>query len=175
MTVKEFEEITGRHEDTLATHTTTLCTHTTLLNDLTTNMQRLLDRVDNPNPIPLNPHQRLQQQNNIQGRPLRLDFPRFEGEEPEGWLFQVERFFSLNPMPPAQQVTMASIHLRGGAVPWYRWLHNSMGDLTWNQFSRALCKRFGSRKNLDPMSAISKLVQTGRSPSSNTYKFVPCF
>ncbi|KAF9591809.1 hypothetical protein IFM89_007364 [Coptis chinensis] len=83
-------------------------------------MQLLLDRVDNPNPIPLNPHQRLQQQHNIQGRPLRLDFPRIEGEEPEGWIFQVEQFFSLNHMAPAQQVIMASIHLRGEAVAWYR-------------------------------------------------------
>ncbi|KAF9625392.1 hypothetical protein IFM89_022377 [Coptis chinensis] len=69
--------------------------------------------------------------------------------------------FSLNPMALAQgKVIMASIHLRGELSEWYRWLHNSMGDLAWNQFSRALCKRFGSRKNLDPMSAISKLVQT---------------
>ena len=36
-----------------------------------------------------------------------------------------------------------------------------MGELTWQQFSIALCKRFGSRKNLDPMSALSKLMHTG--------------
>lgn len=55
MTLKEQEEITNRHDTLLQQHaaaikenTTTLAMHTTLLNELTTNMQRLLERLDNP-------------------------------------------------------------------------------------------------------------------------------
>ena len=137
MTVKELEEITARHETAIAANTTTLEQHTTILAEIQATSRQILDRLAllephtrPPNPPPPPPFQQPHQQH-IQGRPLRLDFPRFEGEEPEGWLFQAEQFFTLNPMPVKQHVTMASIHLRGDAVAWYRWLKSSMGELTW--------------------------------------------
>lgn len=153
MTLKELEERMTASDKTQADHTL-------ILTDLQAGIQLILNRLDaieHPPPPPQPPNQPP-----IHGRPIRLDFPRFEGIEPESWLFQAEQFFTLNPLPPEQRVTMASIHLRGDAVAWYRWLRNSLGDdLTWRQFSTALCKRFGSRKNLDPMSALSKLTQKG--------------
>ncbi|KAF9605396.1 hypothetical protein IFM89_016973 [Coptis chinensis] len=176
MTVKELEELTGCHNTTLTNHTTaidnnttTLTNHTTLLNVLTTNMQRLLAKLDDPNQNSFNPNssntnliqQRQHQQPIIQGRRLRLDFPRFEGEDPESWLFQAKKFFTLNPISEEQKVIMASIHLKGDAIAWYRWLNQSLGELTWRQFSTSLCKRFGSRKHIDPMSSLSKLTQQG--------------
>ncbi|KAF9594769.1 hypothetical protein IFM89_034752 [Coptis chinensis] len=42
-----------------------------------------------------------------------------------------------------------------------QWLNQSLGELTWRQFSTSLCKRFGSRKHIDPMSSLSKLTQQG--------------
>lgn len=99
---------------------------------------------------------------------MHLDFPRFEGKDPEWWIFQAEQFFVLNSITAEQRATMASIHLKGDAIAWYRWLSTSMGELTWRQFSRAICKRFGSRKNLDPMSSLSKLTQQGTVAAYNT-------
>lgn len=165
MTVKDLEDITARHgtmleqqSNTLSAHSATLEANTATLNELQQSIQKLLQlhgdsSRTNTTRTPNNAA--------IQGRPLRLDFPRFEGEDPEGWLFQAEQFFVLNPIAEEQRVTMASIHLKGDAIAWYRWLSNSMGEITWRQFSRALCKRFGSRKNLDPMSSLSKLTQQG--------------
>ncbi|KAF9607193.1 hypothetical protein IFM89_033400 [Coptis chinensis] len=132
-------------------------------------MQRLLAKLDDPNQNSFNPNssntnpiqQRQHQQPIIQDRPLRLDFPRFEGEDPESWLFQAEQFFTLNPISKEQKVIMASIHLKGDAIAWYRWLNQSLDELTWRQFSTSLCKRFGSKKHIDPMSSLSKLTQQG--------------
>lgn len=76
-------------------------------------------------------------------------------------MFQAEQFFVLNPTPKHQKVTMASVHLKGDAISWYRWMQQSLGELTWRQFSTALCKRFGSRTHVDPMSSLSKLLQQG--------------
>jgi hypothetical protein len=35
----------------------------------------------------------------LQARPLRLDFPRFDGDNPAGWTYKVNQFFNYNQMP----------------------------------------------------------------------------
>ena len=56
---------------------------------------------------------------------------------------------------------LASVHLQGDAISWFHWVKQSVGELTWQQFSRLACSRFGSRKNIDPCSLLAKLAQTG--------------
>ncbi|KAL5713151.1 hypothetical protein ACHQM5_015256 [Ranunculus cassubicifolius] len=99
----------------------------------------------------------------IQGRTLKIDFPRFTGTDPEGWLYQAEIYRELNGILDTQMVSLAAIHLQGDAIAWYRWLRQSVGVgcLSWEQFLSALCSRFGSCKNIDPCSSLSKLTQTG--------------
>ena len=80
----------------------------------------------------------------FQVRTLRIDFPKFNGDEPEGWLFLAEQYFDLNHVAADQMVSLASVHLQGDAISWFRWVKQSMGELTWQQFSRLACSRFGS-------------------------------
>lgn len=50
---------------------------------------------------------------------LKLEFPRFQGEDPTCWVYDAKKFFSYNHTPKHQQVMMASYHLDGEALIWF--------------------------------------------------------
>ncbi|KAF9602600.1 hypothetical protein IFM89_030206 [Coptis chinensis] len=88
-------------------------------------MQLLLDRVDNPNPIPLNPHQRLQQRPEYPGdRPLHWIFPALK-ERNLRMDFSSGTVFSLNPMALAQWSSWPLFISVEKRLNLMRWLHNS--------------------------------------------------
>lgn len=68
--------------------------------------------------------------------------------------------FELNEVVETQKVAVAAVHLQGAAIIWYRWIRQSLGVLSWQQFSRAICTCFGSRNLIDPCSSLAKLTQT---------------
>lgn len=47
----------------------------------------------------------------IQTRITRLDFPRFDGFDPSGWLYRAEQFFVHQQAPTSQKLLMASFHM----------------------------------------------------------------
>lgn len=99
--------------------------------------------------------------NLIRASPVSLKFPSFDGDDPEGWLFKAEQYYTLHGVNEAKKVPLASVHLTGDAISWYRWLNEALGELSWQQFSRLLRSRFGARRNIDPCSTLSKLAQKG--------------
>jgi hypothetical protein len=54
--------------------------------------------------------------------PLKMDFPRFSGEEPIIWLDRVAQYFQLQQTPEEQKVTLAAFYLKGEANQWWQWL-----------------------------------------------------
>ncbi|KAF9624958.1 hypothetical protein IFM89_016206 [Coptis chinensis] len=96
----------------------------------------------------------------IQGRSLRIDFLTFEGDYPKSWIFRLEQYQELNHLTNDQMVQLVAVHLTGDAIAWYRWMHRSIGLMSWPQFTRALCSRFCSHEFVDPGGALSKLRQT---------------
>ncbi|KAJ0010323.1 hypothetical protein Pint_33769 [Pistacia integerrima] len=55
-------------------------------------------------------------------RPLKMDFPRFSGEEPIIWLDRVAQYFELQQTPEEQEVMLAAFYLEGEANQWWQWL-----------------------------------------------------
>ncbi|KAH7521526.1 hypothetical protein FEM48_Zijuj07G0042900 [Ziziphus jujuba var. spinosa] len=49
---------------------------------------------------------------------LKLDFPRFDGNDPKGWLYKGEQYFEIKKIEPLQQVQLALFHLDGIALQW---------------------------------------------------------
>ena len=58
-------------------------------------------------------------------------------------------------------LSLAIGRLDGDAVPWYHWLEQTMANMTWAQFKRALITRFGTFEEGDAVKSITKLRQTG--------------
>jgi len=95
----------------------------------------------------------------IQGRTLRLDFPRFDGDNPSGWSYKVNQFFDYYQTPLYQRVRMASFHMEGEALVWFQDADEAGQFPTWDAFLQALLTRFGSVYD-DPMESLVKLRQT---------------
>ncbi|KAH9779621.1 hypothetical protein KPL71_007762 [Citrus sinensis] len=91
---------------------------------------------------------------------LKLDFPRFNGEDPTGWVYKAEQYFDFKDISPDQQVQLASFHLEGIALQWHRWLTKFRGPLTWKEFTKAVHLRFGPTDYEDPSEALTRLKQT---------------
>nr|GEU40478.1 transposon Ty3-G Gag-Pol polyprotein [Tanacetum cinerariifolium] len=88
---------------------------------------------------------------------LKLQFPRFSGGDPAGWLYQASQFFEFQSVAPEEQVDVASMHPDGIALQWHRWFTKLKGPVTWAEFSQALLARFGPTDYENPAEALSRL------------------
>lgn len=50
---------------------------------------------------------------------------QFHGDNPDAWIFQVERYFAFYHIAEDQQLTIASFYLDEDALEWYRWLYRN--------------------------------------------------
>nr|GFA11546.1 transposon Ty3-G Gag-Pol polyprotein [Tanacetum cinerariifolium] len=91
---------------------------------------------------------------------LKLHFPRFEGEDPKGWLYQAEQYFEFQRAETEDQVQLESFHLDGIALQWHRWITKFRGPMTCAEFSKAILGRFGPNEYEEPAEALSRLKQT---------------
>lgn len=90
---------------------------------------------------------------------LKLNFPTFGGSDPTGWIFRAEQDFEFKGINPQQQVQLASFHLEGVALQWYRWFTKFRGPSTWVEFTQAILRRFGPTDYDDPSEALGCLKQ----------------
>jgi len=51
----------------------------------------------------------------------RLEMPFFEGEDPDGWIFRAERYFSVNDLSEGEKLETAALCLEGAALSWFQW------------------------------------------------------
>ncbi|XP_075640360.1 uncharacterized protein LOC142612122 [Castanea sativa] len=89
-----------------------------------------------------------------------VDFPQFNGEDPTGWIYKAEKFFRYQRTENSEKITLASFHLLDDALQWYQWFEKTRTDVSWEEFTRALCVRFGPSNYEDFDEALAKLHQT---------------
>lgn len=49
---------------------------------------------------------------------ISVEFPRFNGEDPRGWVKKCQRFFNVNPVLEHEKVLLAALHLEGKSDNW---------------------------------------------------------
>ncbi|XP_047326494.1 uncharacterized protein LOC124930180 [Impatiens glandulifera] len=90
-------------------------------------------------------------------RLTKVDFPRFDGTEVEGWLISAEQFFRVDKTEDETKTDIAPIHFTGNARMWYgSYLQqrNHREILTWEVFRRDLLAHFGPSMYDTPMRQI---------------------
>lgn len=91
----------------------------------------------------------------------RLDFLHFSGEDPTEWIYKVEQLFRYQRTATNERVVLASFHLQNDALQWYWWFERTRPNITWEEFTQALCVRFGSTDYEDFDEELAKLQQIG--------------
>ena len=72
----------------------------------------------------------------------RLEMPIFEGWNPKGWIFRVERFFFTHGMTEEEKIAAAIISLDGKALTWFQWEDGHRPILNWEELKVRLLDRF---------------------------------
>ncbi|KAF7828587.1 Retrotransposable element Tf2 [Senna tora] len=91
----------------------------------------------------------------------KLELPLFDGDEAIGWLFRVERYFSLNRMRDAEKLEAVAVCLEGRALNWLQWLETRMEICLWQQFKSELLRRFHQSQKGNNYEMLMALKQTG--------------
>nr|GEY45732.1 hypothetical protein [Tanacetum cinerariifolium] len=99
-------------------------------------------------------------QNSLQVRHVKLDFPRFDGSDPLNWLFRAEQFFTYYETPDVQRLTIASVHFEGLVIPWFQMLQKANQIPTWDTLASATDEHFGASQYESPRAQLFKLTQT---------------
>ena len=90
---------------------------------------------------------------------VRLEFPRFRGENPSGWVYKAHQFFQLYNTPINQRILLGSYHMEDEVLIWFQDAEETWQCISWEAFVRALHTRFGAFAYDDPMEALTKLRQ----------------
>lgn len=51
---------------------------------------------------------------------FKLEVPRFNGTDLEGWSFKINQFFQFHQTPEEHRITIASFHMDGLALGWFQ-------------------------------------------------------
>nr|GEV68180.1 transposon Ty3-G Gag-Pol polyprotein [Tanacetum cinerariifolium] len=100
---------------------------------------------------------------NASGEPksyVKLFFPRFSGEDPQGWVYQAEQYFEFQKVAEGDRIALASFHLDGIALQWHQRYTKAQGPVTCAEFTKALLVRFGPTDYEDPSEALHRLKQS---------------
>lgn len=91
---------------------------------------------------------------------IKLDFPRFTDDGPEGWQYQAEEYFAFHGVGEDSKVQITGFHMTSKTLSWIRGLRRNKLLTTWSRFVEDLCERFGTANFKDRLEDLSRLQQT---------------
>lgn len=91
-----------------------------------------------------------------------VEFPKFNGEKLNEWLYMCEHFFEYDETPDGTKVKVATIYLEGKALQWHQnFMRNRLTKETLNrgEYTEAIATKFGSNLHNDPMAELKNPKQ----------------
>ncbi|PWA81368.1 hypothetical protein CTI12_AA186890 [Artemisia annua] len=82
-------------------------------------------------------------------RVMRLDVPKFNGVDLNGWIFAINGYFDLHETTQKRRLFIIGFNLEGDATEWHRWMTRNKLVMTWDSFLESVKIRFGPLKYED--------------------------
>ncbi|KAA0050168.1 transposon Tf2-1 polyprotein isoform X1 [Cucumis melo var. makuwa] len=86
----------------------------------------------------------VEEKNNDQSKFKKVEMPVFNGEDPDAWLFRVDRYFQIHKLTDLEKMTMATISFKGLTLNWYRAQEERDKFKNWLDLKERLLIRFRS-------------------------------
>lgn len=86
-------------------------------------------------------------------RTIKMDLPRFSGEDPQGWLYHAEEYFAFHSIGDEAKIQIVVLHMTKDALAWIQGLRRNNLISTRAKFTDDLMERF----------RVSAFEQIGRS------------
>ncbi|XP_042049929.1 uncharacterized protein LOC121795456 [Salvia splendens] len=96
----------------------------------------------------------------FRGSQLRLEAPKFDGQDPTGWLFRISEYFDFYATAPTERLRLVGLLLEGPTSEWFQWVRNNIILSSWDDFVAQVRLRFDPGHFEDYFGALSKLQQT---------------
>ena len=93
----------------------------------------------------------------------RLECPKFEGEDFEGWFLKLEQYFKVEKISKDNKVLMVMMFMEGRPLYWHQYYAKANGGLSnlkWPRYLEDLRRRFGKSEFAYPMAELVSLKQT---------------
>ena len=90
----------------------------------------------------------------------KLDFPRFNGDDPTGSIYKEEQYFILHNTFDFNKFPLAVFHLEHEALQWFYWYIKDHEEHQWTYFFQLLLQQFGPSAFDDFTGTLTKLRQT---------------
>lgn len=91
----------------------------------------------------------------------KLEFPKYQGTDPNGWLLKVEQYFDFVHVEEEQKIKLAGLHFEGRASVWFHFYQSNRPNLNWKTFQNDLIIRFEDPEARDAQDSFNKLRQVG--------------
>ncbi|VFQ86273.1 unnamed protein product [Cuscuta campestris] len=91
---------------------------------------------------------------------MRIDAPRFYGEDPVGWVFRIQKYFDYFLTPEAERLHLVAMLIDHPASEWFRYYQANNCNASWTAFLVAVRQRFDPDYYENYIGLLSKLHQT---------------
>jgi len=91
----------------------------------------------------------------------KMDFPRFKGGNPRGWILKAEKYFCYYQTPDEHKVDIAAMYLEGDALDLFSWINRERTLLYWEELVKALQENYGPAEFQNPDEHLCSIRQTG--------------
>ena len=91
---------------------------------------------------------------------MKLDFPRFLGDDPTSWVYKANQYFGYYQTPIIEKLLISSFHMELEALIWFQEVEETGVFTNWDSLVQALHVRFGSTAYDDPMEVLTRLRQS---------------
>ena len=68
----------------------------------------------------------------------KIEFPRFNGDDPSGWIHKEEQYFNMHNTFDVTKVPFSSFHLEHEALQWFYWYIKDHEEPQWIEFLQLL-------------------------------------
>ena len=100
-----------------------------------------------------------------------MDFPKFDGTNPEEWFRRTQKYFGMVYVPEEAKFDYAQMYITGRADTWLRNSGILEDNLTWQQFCDAVIQRFSTTSSYEAVEDFNSVKQGYGTVSDYTDKF----
>jgi hypothetical protein len=101
----------------------------------------------------------------------RMDFPRFDGTDPVGWIRQCNKYFQMAGAPEEFKVSLSQLYIVGRADVWLRRSGLLKKHLSWKNFCNEIVLRYSATGSYDLTDKFNSLKQHNTTVDAYTDTF----
>lgn len=90
-----------------------------------------------------------------------MEFPKFEGADPRGWILKAEKYFQYYQTHEELKVDIVAMYLEGEALDLFARINHERTLLYWEELVKALQISYGLAEFQNPDEFLCNIKQTG--------------